>query len=72
MRLILTRHVEYRLAQRNSTESDLVAIIRHPQKPRRDDEGNPIYVGIVRGWTVQVVNASGSTPPRVITVKVTR
>jgi Domain of unknown function (DUF4258) len=70
MPLILPTHALERMAERNITESDIVTLIRNCPKPRRDVKGNPIYYGLVHGWTVQVVIAKASQPPRVITVKV--
>jgi len=72
VRLILPIHALERMAERDITESDIVALIRNCPKPRRDVKGHSIYYGLVYGWTVQVVIAKASQPPRVITVKVTK
>ena len=72
MQLILPTHALERMAERSITESDIITLIRNRAKPRRDVKGNPIYYGLVYGWTVQVVIAKASQPPRVITVKVTK
>ncbi len=72
MRFEYSKHATLRMMQRNITETDLVSIVRNCPKPRRDDEGNPIYYGIVGGAAIQLVIRKGSQPPYVITIKVTR
>ncbi len=70
MQLIPPIHALERMAERGILESDIIVLIRNCPKPRRDVKGNPIYYGLVYGWTVQVVIAKASQPQQVITVKV--
>jgi hypothetical protein len=68
MVLTYTLHARRRMDQRDIAESDIEAVLRLPQKPRRDGDGNPIYAGMVDGRFIEVVIAAKSHPPRVITV----
>jgi hypothetical protein len=68
MRISLSSHARRRLRERNLGESDIEAVLRQPQKPGRDEEGNPIYRGMVSSIRVAVVVRKASTPPFVITV----
>jgi hypothetical protein len=68
IKVILSNHARRRLYQRGLGESDIEAVIRRPQRPGRDENGNPIYRGTVNGIAVAVVVRRGSTPPFVITV----
>ncbi len=68
MVLTYTLHARRRMDQRDISESDIEAVLRLPQKPRRDGDRNPIYAGMVDGRFIEVVIAAKSHPPRVITV----
>lgn len=68
MRIVLSAHARRRLAERSLGESDVERVIRRPQKPERDADGNPIYTANLDGMYIRVVVRKGSTPPYVITV----
>ena len=63
-----TRHARDQMTLRAVTEVEVEQVIADPDITYPDQYGNPCYVRWVSGRRIRVVVASGSSPPRVVTV----